>query len=121
MNQLTKSVSRRPQFETLERRDVMTGVTAALSAGVLTINGTTGVDQVSLAQTNNSLTLNYKSGTETTSHATAYNAAMISSIVIDLKGGSDTVSSDSLHNGGNKAVAAPVTIKSGAAPRSLRS
>jgi hypothetical protein len=34
--------------------------------------------------------------------------------VIDLKGGADTISLDSVHNGGNKAVAASVTIKSGA-------
>lgn len=106
MKNLSKFRSRRPQFETLERRDVMTGVTATLSsAGVLTVTGTTGTEQVYVLQTNNTISLKNVSGSWSTSQ--------VKSISIDLKGGSDTVSLDSLHNGGNKSLAAPVTIKSG--------
>jgi hypothetical protein len=103
---LSKFRSRRRQFETLERRDVMTGVTAALSsAGVLNVTGTTVAEQVYVLQTNNTISLKDVSGSWSTSQ--------VKSISIDLNGGSDTVSLDSVHNGGNKALAAPVTIKSG--------
>ena len=106
MKNSTKFRSRRPQFETLERRDVMTGVSAALSsAGVLNVTGTTGAEQVYVLQTNNTISLKNVSG--------FWSTTQVKSIVIDLKGGSDTISLDSLHNGGNKALAAPVTVKSG--------
>lgn len=84
----------------------MTGVSAALSsAGVLNVTGTTGAEQVYVLQTNNTISLKNVSG--------FWSTTQVKSIVIDLKGGSDTISLDSLHNGGNKALAAPVTVKSG--------
>ena len=72
---------------------------------MLNVTGTTGAEQVYVLQTNNAISLKNVSGSWSTSQ--------VKSIVIDLKGGGDTISLDSLHNGGNKSLAAPVTIKSG--------
>jgi hypothetical protein len=122
---LKKPIKLRPRnskFETLERRDVMTGVTAALStAGVLTVTGTTATDQVSFARMGNNISVNGltpvttggKHHKVTAAPPNTWTTTQVKSIVVDLKGGNDVVSLDSLSNGGNQPLAVNVTIKSG--------
>jgi hypothetical protein len=101
-----KSKSRRSQFETLERRDVMTGVTAALSStGVLNVTGTASADQINFRQSSNVISISGVNG--------SWTAAQVKAIVVDVRGGNDTVSLNSLANGGNQALAEYFTIKSG--------
>jgi hypothetical protein len=117
-----KSKFRRSQIETLERRDVMTGVTAALSsAGVLTVTGTSGADQVSLARSGNNISVHGltpitsggKHHKTTAAAPSTWTTSQVHSIVIDLKAGNDVVSLDSVSNGGNQALAVAVTVKPG--------
>jgi hypothetical protein len=109
-----KKLSRCAQFETLERRDVMTGVTAALSsAGVLTVTGTTGNDQVSFLRTGNNIRVNGLAPTNSgTAVPNTWTTTQVKSIVVDVKTGNDVVSLDSLSNGGNQALGVAVTVKS---------
>jgi Calpain family cysteine protease len=121
-----KVKSRRPQIETLERRDVMTGATAALSGGVLTITGTTGAEQVSLMRSGTNISIVGLTASQLGSHHHRHHSAapvaatirtwstsQVSSIVIDLKGGGDAVSLDSVSNGGTQSLGVPVTVRSG--------
>src|SRR3954464_5389175 len=77
-----RNSSFQPSVERLESRDVPT--TAALSGGVLTINGTTGNDSIVLAQSSGQVSV---SGV-TTKFATS----SINSVVINGGGGSDSIS-----------------------------
>jgi Calpain family cysteine protease len=117
-----KSRDRCSQFETLERREVMTGVTAALNTGgVLTVTGTSGTDQVSVLRTGNNITVQgltpVTSGGKhhkiTSAAPNSWAASQVKSIVVDLKNGNDVVSLDGLSNGGNQALGVAVTVKSG--------
>jgi hypothetical protein len=117
-----KSRPRSSQFETLERRDVMTGVTAALSAaGVLTVTGTSGTDHVSVLRTGNNVSVNGltpvttggKHHKVTAAPPNTWTTTQVKSIVVDLKNGNDVISLDSLSNGGNQALGVPVIVKSG--------
>jgi hypothetical protein len=99
-----KKKQRHLQYESLERREMM-AVTAKLSkAGVLTVKGTSKVDIVNFVQTSGILTV---SGAKKGS----FDANLVNSIVIDLKKGNDTVSFNSLTNGGNQVIAEVITFK----------
>ena len=85
--------------------NLATYATATLKSGVLTVTGTNGNDNLRFAQVNGKI---YISGV-----AGAFKASKVSSIVVRLQGGDDTVSLDSLANGGNQTLAKFVTIYSG--------
>lgn len=81
----------------------MMAVTAGLSsAGVLTITGTKNAEQVYLNQNNGYIAV---SGVNQ-----YWTANQVTSIVFDLGKGNDTVSLDSLSNGGNQAIAENVSV-----------
>jgi hypothetical protein len=90
------------QYETLEAREMM-AVTGSLSKkGVLKITGSKYADTVNFAQTNGNIVvvgLGY------------WSADRVNSIVIDLKKGYDTLSLDSLANGGDSTFSEYFTIK----------
>jgi len=76
------------RLEPLERRDMMAGIAAKLSRGVLTVNGTDKADYVNFRQTNGWITIdNVKGG---------WGAAQVNSIVVNLKGGNDFVAINGL-------------------------
>ncbi len=75
------------------------------SAGVLTITGTNGADNLQFVRTSNRISLK--------GFATTWAAASVKSIVVYLQAGADRVSLDSLANGGNQALGIAVTVNSG--------
>jgi hypothetical protein len=97
-----KRRSRRLQYEPLEPRQLM-AVTAGLSSsGVLTVTGSDGADTVNFKQTSDKISIGGLSG--------SWTASKVKSIVLNLKGGDDSVSLNSSANGGNQALAENVTI-----------
>src|SRR5262245_36704932 len=76
-----------PSFEQLETRDVP--ATASLMAGVLTINGTAGIDNIVLRQANNRVSVVGLTKTFAT--------ASIDSIVVNTRAGNDTVALPALN------------------------
>ena len=83
------------------------GITASLSgAGVLMVTGTDNADQINFRQTNGAISIVGVDG--------SFSATRVTSIIVDLKGGDDTVSLNSSANGGNQTLAEEVTVKSGA-------
>jgi hypothetical protein len=92
------------QYETLEAREMM-AVTGSLSKkGVLKITGSKYADTVNFAQV---------SGNIIVSGAGMWSASRVNSIVIDLKKGQDTLSLDSIANGGWEAMSEYTTVKVG--------
>jgi hypothetical protein len=104
----TRLGSRALQFESLERREVMAaGITAALHAGgVLTVTGTSGDDQIAFHQSGKLISINDVIG--------FWSASKVKSIIVDLGGGDDLVSLDSLANGGTQKLHEKVTVIAGA-------
>jgi hypothetical protein len=100
--------ARRLEFETLERREVLAaGVTASLDAlGVLRVVGTDGADQILFKRASGMVSINDVAG--------AWSSSSVKSIVVDLRGGNDHVSLDSIANGGTKKLNEKVSILSGA-------
>jgi hypothetical protein len=95
--------SRRMQFESLERREMM-AVTAMLnSAGTLTVTGSKKMDSVNFIQSNGTI---YVSGANR-----SFLASSVNSIVVDLGKGNDSVSFRSLTNGGNEALAENINVR----------
>ena len=91
---------------TLDGQEVET-VQASNSNGVLTVRGTNGNDNLKFIQSNGWFGLQGgKIGW--------YSAATVTSVVINLRGGDDHVSLESLVNGGQQALTATFTINSGA-------
>lgn len=83
------------------------GITASLnSLGMLTIGGTDAADQIRLRQSTGRISISGYTG--------SWLATSVNSISIDLKGGDDYVSLDSIRNGGTQTLAERVTVKSGA-------
>ena len=100
------SRSRSLQYESLERREMM-AVTASLSkAGVLSVKGTKKADNVNFVQTAGVITIGGVKG--------SWAADRVYSVVIDLGKGNDSVSFNSLSNGGTQALAENITFKSSA-------
>src|SRR5260221_982413 len=89
-----------PSLERLETRDVP-AVTVSLSAGVLTVNGTSGNDSIVLSQSNGRVSI----GGVTNTYATS----SINSVVVNTGGGNDTVSLSGLKT---QPWGKPVTVNS---------
>src|SRR3954463_13977807 len=88
----------RPSAERLESRDVP-AIAIALSAGVLTVTGTTSADTITLVQSNSGA-VGLSGSTKT------FAASTINSVVINDSGGNDTVSVSGLGSTWTK----PITI-----------
>jgi hypothetical protein len=95
--------SRHLQYENLERREMM-AVTGSLKSGVLTIKGTKGADTVNFVQTAGVISV---AGVKNGSWA----ANSVNSVVIDLGKNNDSVSFNSLANGGSQALAEYFTVR----------
>jgi hypothetical protein len=95
---LNKSKQRRHcslQFETLEPRQVMAaGVLASLSSGVLNLTGTNLADSIAIRQGSKKISIAGVSG--------SWSATKVMSIAVQLQGGNDYISLDSVANGGAK-------------------
>jgi Calpain family cysteine protease len=121
VKKFTKSRARRSQVETLERRDMMTGVTAALNSGVLTVTGTSSADHVSLVRSGSNISVlglsaikvGPKHHQTTAAAPNTWAASQVNAIVVDLKKGNDYVSLDSVGNGGSQALGVYVNVKPG--------
>lgn len=87
-------------------------VTASLAGGVLNVYGSNGNDNIRFAQVSGKI---YISGV-----ATSFKASKVSSIVVRLQEGDDSVSLQSLANGGNQALAEYVTVYSQAGTNTVR-
>src|SRR5262245_11377874 len=74
----------RPRVESLEAREVPAGFTGGFSNGVLTINGTSGNDTISLTQSGDQVRL--------TGYTNVWSAGQIRNIVVNAGAGNDTVS-----------------------------
>ncbi len=86
--------------------------TASFRSGVLTVTGTNGNDNLRFAQVNGKIYISGVTG--------SFNASKVSSIVVRLQSGDDTVSLNSLANGGNQALYEYVSVYSGAGNSSVR-
>ena len=75
--------TRRLGLESLESRECPSGLTGGLSGGVLTINGSTAADTITLSQTGNTVRIE--------GYTNTWNAGAISKIKINGGGGNDTV------------------------------
>src|SRR5262249_14214722 len=104
MKKTRKTRSRRLQYEPLESRQLM-AVTAGLSGGALTANGTTGADTINFKQVGSTISINGVSG--------SWSATKVKSIDVRLNGGNDSVSLNSFANGGTKALAEITTVRGG--------
>jgi hypothetical protein len=101
----TKKASFRPRLESLERRDLMTGLTAVLSSGVLTVSGTsTGTYQIN--ETTSAISVTGVTG--------SFAVSSVKSIVVNLDSGNDLVELNSASVKGQVALTVPLTINSGA-------
>lgn len=85
---------------------------ATLKKKVLTVTGTNGDNNLKFAQINGKI---YISGV-----AGSFKASKVSSIVVRLQDGNDSISLNSLANGGNQAIAEYVTVTSGAGSNTVR-
>jgi hypothetical protein len=104
---------RRLQFESLERREVMAaGITTSLTGSTLTVTCTDQNDQVRFLQLNNRIAIANVSG--------SWAASGLSAIIVDLKGGNDSVSLVSTANGGNQALAKNFSIRTGSGTETVR-
>jgi hypothetical protein len=92
------------QYENLESRQLM-AVTTSLNGGVLNVIGSAAGETVAFRQTNNAISI--------AGMKDSWSASKITTIVVDLKGGADTVSLNSIANGGKQALSENITIKSG--------
>jgi hypothetical protein len=81
-------------------------VVTSYKYGVLTITGTNAGDHIALRQTNGKIYIAGVSG--------SWTASKVTSIVINLQNGNDTVSLNSIANGGNQALNKAITVRSGA-------
>jgi hypothetical protein len=81
-------------------------VVTSYKYGVLTVTGTNSGDHVALRQTNGKIYIAGVSG--------SWTASKVTSIVINLQNGNDSVSLNSLANGGNQALNKAITVRSGA-------
>jgi hypothetical protein len=88
-------------------------VTASLNSfGVLNVVGTSGNEEVNFRQHNGMISVSGVGGT--------WAASRVNAILVDLKGGSDSVSLNSLANGGNQNPAENFVIKSAAGTDTIR-
>lgn len=113
MKKSRKNRTRHLQYETLESREVMTaGLLATLnSAGVLTVHGTSGADEINFRQNNGIISIEDVAAT--------FKATKVKSIVVNLGAGDDLVSLNSFANGGSQALAEKVIVNSGAGNESV--
>jgi hypothetical protein len=97
----SRRTGRSLQYEPLEAREMMAVVTGALKKGVLKITGTKYADTVNVAQTNGMIHI---AGVGT------WSAGQVNSITIDLGKGNDTLSLNSLANGGTESLSKYITF-----------
>lgn len=84
----------------------MMAISATLSSGVLTVNGSDSAETINFKQSSDKISVSGVSGT--------FSSSKVKSIVVNLKGGDDTLSLDSLANGGNQSLAENITVKGSA-------
>ena len=82
------------------------------SAGVLNVTGTNAADNLSFRQVNGKISISGVSG--------SWSATQVKSIVVNLQDGDDTVSLNSLANGGTQALQKDVTVDSGAGSKRVQ-
>ena len=93
-----------------ETQDLLAaGPTVSFEGRELRVTGTDLDDQIAFVRTGSTISIVGVSG--------SWTARQVKSIVVDLKGGDDRVSLDSLANGGDKALKEHVTILGGAGTR----
>jgi hypothetical protein len=91
----------------------MMAVTASLNSfGVLNVVGSSGNEQVNFRQHNGTISVSGVGG--------SWAASRVNAILVDLKGGDDSVSLKSLANGGNQNFAENFVIKSAAGADTIR-
>ncbi len=79
-----------PRLETLERRDVPAAVTSNLTAGSLTVYGTSGSDQITVALSGSRIVVSgITDGTQRAQQT--YTASAVTRIVVAAEGGNDVV------------------------------
>lgn len=98
----SRSSGRPLQYESLESREMM-AVTGSLKAGVLNVTGTKKADTINFVQNAGTITISGVNG--------SWSADQVNSIVIDLKKGNDTLSFNSLANGGTQSLAENITVR----------
>lgn len=114
MKKSAASRSRHLQYEMLESREVMAaGFTASLNAaGTLNVIGTANADQINFLQRSGNISIAGRSE--------SWSADRVRLIVVDLKGGNDSVSFASVTNGGNQAIAEEIIVVAGTGTESVR-
>ena len=85
--------------------NLSSSIVASLKSGVLSVTGTNNNDNILFRQTSGKV---YVSGVKG-----AWSLKKVKSIVVNLQDGNDSVSVDSVANGGNQQLAVMVTVKSG--------
>ena len=86
-------------------------VVKSLKKGPLTVTGTNGNDNISLKQSGGKISI--------VGSSESWNVSKVKSIVVHMQDGQDTVSLDSLANGGNQLLTLPFTITSGYGNKSV--
>jgi calpain family cysteine protease/putative extracellular protein len=99
----SRNTRRRLQYEPLEKREMM-ALTATLTGGVLTIDGTRNANTVNFRQNDGTITVAGVKG--------SWSADQVNSIFIDLGKGNDVISFNSIANGGNQSLAESITVNS---------
>jgi hypothetical protein len=97
----------RPNVERLETRDVP-AVTLSLTAGVMTVNATSGNDTITVRQLNGRVSVD--------GNATSYAATAVNSLVVNSGAGNDSINLQGLTTAWTK----QVTVKSAAGTDSVR-
>ncbi|MEX2317227.1 MAG: C2 family cysteine protease [Pirellulales bacterium] len=92
--------------------NLATTLTAKLSAGVLTVTGTNGNDNIRFVQNSGRISILGRSG--------SWTASSVTSIVVQLQEGADNVSFNSQANGGNQTLAETITVRSGHGSTTVR-
>lgn len=97
---------RRLQFESLEPRSMMAGLTAALdNSGTLSILGTEAADTITVRQTTRGISVDGVTG--------YFATAQVKKIVVDARGGDDTIRLDSESVSGQTAITAASYVYAG--------
>jgi hypothetical protein len=108
-----KQRSRRATIETLEPRQVLAATySASLSDGILRISGSDASEKIFVRQIDGKISIKNLSG--------SWYASKVNCISVQLRGGDDYISFNSLANGGNRAIDEYACVRSGAGNERVR-